>query len=233
MVVRSIASGSSGNCYVVSDKETTVLIEAGIAVSRIQAAMDYRLTEVDGCLVSHEHGDHIKAAKQLAAKSINVYATRGTFEAAGLSGHRYKAVKSLEAFKIKTMTITPFDVQHDAVEPVGFIIETSVNGDRLLYATDTHYFKYKIPAVDIVMIECNYDEERIRQNVLSGEIALPHSKRVYSSHMSLQTVLLMLDRIDTSKLREVWLLHLSDQNSNEEKMVKELRQKTGVKINVA
>ena len=68
----SFASGSSGNCYLVKSKESTILIDAGISTKRIHTAMDeigVSRDEIQGVFITHEHSDHIKALKVLTKQN--------------------------------------------------------------------------------------------------------------------------------------------------------------------
>lgn len=231
--VKSIASGSTGNAYTVSDGQQTALIEAGIPIKKIQEAVDYRLTQLAGCLVTHEHGDHIKAAKDLAKNAVNVYATAGTFTAKGLAGHRFKTIKAQQQFKLGNWDVMPFDVQHDSAEPVGFYIYSPRLKKYLLYATDTYYVRYRFNFVHTLMIECNYDDETIAKHVAGGSTHRAQAKRVYQSHMSLETLQRMLGTMNTKQLEEIWLLHLSDKNSNEKLMRETIQRQTGAIVRIA
>lgn len=232
MEIKVLASGSSGNAYRISDGETALLLDAGIPIRVIKEALNFQVRNLDGCLITHEHGDHIKAAADLAKAGINIYASRGTFETARLAGHRFKSVKAMEAIQINTFTVLPFDVQHDAQEPLGFLITSIATGDKLLYFTDTYYVKYKFDGLTHIMGECNYSSDIIRNNVESGRIPAKLAARVYKSHMSLDTFLAFLKANDMSRIRQIYLLHLSDNNSDEERFKHEIQLLTGAEVYV-
>ena len=65
MTFTSLASSSRGNAYVVSDGETTLLLECGLSFRELQKRLGYGVADITACLVSHEHQDHAKAAAQL------------------------------------------------------------------------------------------------------------------------------------------------------------------------
>lgn len=73
MTFASIASSSKGNAYVVSDGETTLLLECGLTFKELQKRLSYHLAGITACLVSHEHQDHAKAAAQLLKRGVPVY----------------------------------------------------------------------------------------------------------------------------------------------------------------
>ena len=65
MTFTSLASSSRGNAYVVSDGETTLLLECGLTFKELQKRLGYGVAGITACLVSHEHQDHAKAAAQM------------------------------------------------------------------------------------------------------------------------------------------------------------------------
>ena len=64
MEIKVLASGSSGNAYRISDGETALLLDAGIPIRVIKEALNFQVRNLDGCLITHEHGDHIKNLSQ-------------------------------------------------------------------------------------------------------------------------------------------------------------------------
>src|SRR5690554_5564699 len=168
MNIKVLASSSSGNCYRISDGYTTLLLECGISFKKIREGLGFRLSEIDGCLVTHEHKDHCKAAKDVIRAGIDVYMSAGTKEALGVDGHRIKAVKARQQFGIGTLTILPFETEHDAKEPLGYLIYSNKTGEKLLFATDTYYIRYKFQGLTHVMVECNYASDILYDNIEKG-----------------------------------------------------------------
>ena len=123
------ASGSRGNCYHITDGSTPLLLECGIKYKDIQKRLNFRASEIAACLVSHEHKDHSKAVPDMMRASVNCYMSQGTVEALGLSGHRLHIIKARQQFSIGTWTILPFETQHDAAEPLGFLLANQ-DGDK-------------------------------------------------------------------------------------------------------
>lgn len=232
MEILTIASGSSGNAYRVSDGKTQLLLDAGIPYKEIQKALDFRTRDLAGVLITHEHGDHVKAAKDLAKAGINIYASAGTIEAAGLEGHRIKPVRALREFTVGTFRILPFDVQHDAAEPLGFLLESTATKERLLYFTDTYYVKYRFPAIHYLMAECNYSRERLQDSVDAGYVPKELVPRLLKSHMSLEHFQDFLRANDTTQLRHVYLLHLSNNNADAQKFKETVQRMTGTEVTV-
>ena len=226
MEIMALASSSKGNCYLVSDGNTSLLLECGIRYSDIQKGLNFKVSQVDGCLISHEHGDHGKAVKEVMKAGINVYTSKGTAEALGVSGHRVKVIKARQSFSIGTWTILPFETEHDAAESLGFLL-VNKQGEKLLFATDTFYIKYKFNGLSHIMIECNYSMDILKENIEAGRVPAVMKKRLMRSHFSLENVKEFLKANDLSKVKEIWLLHLSDSNSDEQRFKQEIQQLTG------
>lgn len=232
MRVDILSSGSKGNAYAVSDGYTPLLLDAGIPFSRLQERLRFEVGRKCGVLLSHEHGDHSMAIKRLMEYGVDVYSGALTFEALGLKGHRAHVVKKLQAFTIGTFRIMPFDVEHDAAEPLGFLLESTKTGERLLYFTDTAYLRYKIDRLEYIMGECNYSMPIARGNALDGEVDVEVVKRLPKTHMSLETFMRFLQSVDKSRLKEVYLLHMSDHNGNESEFSEAVKKIVGDNVEI-
>lgn len=147
-----------------------------------------------------------------------------------MTGHRLHVLEPLKTVNIGGLEVLPFDVQHD-IPNLGYLI-TTYNGERLLYATDTYYIKYVFPKLTHVMLECNFDSETLRRNVDDGIVPKILAKRLHKSHMSLETVALTLKSWDLSKLRQVYLIHLSDGNSDSARIKSTIQALTGAEVYV-
>lgn len=232
MEIKVLASGSTGNAYIVSDGETRLLLDAGIPLKSIQAGCGFTASSLDGCLVSHAHQDHSKAVKDLAKMGIDIYTSKGTIDACGFSGHRIHPVESLKTYDIGSFKVLPFDVQHDAPEPFGYIVASVKTGEKLLFATDTYYLKYRFKGLTHIMLECNYDSESVQRSVDAGYIPIELASRLVKSHMSLDHFLDVLKANDLQKVRQIYLLHLSSNNSDEERFKKTVQKLTGAEVYV-
>ena len=226
MDIKVLASGSSGNCYYVSDGDSPVLIECGLPWKQIQQGIGFRTSELAGCLISHEHKDHCRAVQDIMKAGIDCYMSQGTAEALGISGHRLHIIKAKQQFRIGTWTILPFETQHDAAEPLGFLLANKT-GEKLLYATDTYYIRYRFQGLTHIAVECNYSLDILRANVEAGLVEPALKSRILKSHFSLENVKQFLRANDLSRVREIWLLHLSEQNSCEKRFKEEVQKITG------
>lgn len=230
MIIKPIASGSSGNCYYITDGKSALLLDAGIPLQQIQKGCGYKVSLVDGCLVTHAHGDHVKAAMALARMGVDVYTSQGTIEKAGLEGHRIHRVKAVEAVTIGGWEVLPFDVEHDVPEPLGFLMRSRNTGEKLLYFTDTYYLRYTFKGLTHIMMEANYDPDTMEANVMSGRIPVQRAKRTIGTHMSIDTALMTLKSFDLSRLQQVYLLHLSNDNSRADEFRRRVQAMTGKEV---
>lgn len=231
-----IASGSSGNCYKVSDGVTDILLDAGISAGKISRGVGFGLSKAEGCLVTHEHGDHCAAANVLGDKyGIPVYLSEGTIRGSqdkpwAVKTKMAQTIRAMKTFEVGSFTVLPFDVEHDAKEPLGFLMKSKATGEKLLYFTDTYYIKYKFSGVTHLMAECNYVASILNENIAAKTMPRVRAKRILNSHMSLEHLLDFLDALDRSKLQQIYLIHISKDNGYPEDMIYSVRAKTGVEV---
>lgn len=243
--ILSLSSGSSGNCYYVGCSEHGILIDAGIGVRTIKKYLrDYgvALETIMGVLVTHDHGDHIKSVSVLSEKMhIPVYTTesihkgidRSKFCKEKLNGSSRKIITKRDPFSIKDFQITAFEVPHDSIENVGYQIK--VNEQTIVIATDigritdeiTHY----AATANHLIFESNYDEFMLR----TGSYPDILKRRIISGngHLSNSIAGEFLAKIFHSKMDEIWLCHLSNDNNHPELAYKTVMGKlieNGIKV---
>jgi len=221
MNFKTIASGSKGNCYLLETEKGSLLIEAGIPIKKIKQALNYDFSNVKACLVSHEHMDHAKAVKDVAALGINVLSSEGTFKALDCVGHRFVPMIAKQPKIIGEFEVLAFDTEHDVAEPFGYLIKYGQN--KLLFATDTFYLKYKFAGLTHIVIECNYVASVVEDLVSKNHIDINRIKRTIKSHLSLENLIEFLKVNDLSKVEELHLIHLSDQTSDINIIRREIR----------
>lgn len=228
MDIKVIASGSSGNAYLIGDGKTRLLFDAGIPFKRIQIGCGFKTSSIDACLVTHRHGDHAAAIPKLLQRGITVYSNE---DVAGL----YPGVQSVEArreFRIGTLRILPFEAEHD-VPCYGYQVTSTETGEKLVYITDSAYVKYTFSGLTHIMIEANYDEDIMLGNVRDEKIPFSLAERVAGTHMSIDTLLSLLRANDMTNVRQIYLLHLSDMSSDAERFKKMVQQETGAEVYIA
>lgn len=202
------------------------MIECGIQFAKIRQAFNFKLSGVAGCLISHEHGDHSKSIKSILKAGIDCYLSMGTAEKLGVSGHRAHIIESKKIFKVGTFQIMPFDAQHDAAEPLGFLL-MSDTGEKLLFLTDSYYCKYRFNGINYFMIECNYSLEILEENIKSGVTPAVIRNRIVKSHFELERVKEFFQANNHPGIEEIHLIHLSGANADPELFKSEIQKITG------
>jgi len=228
MDLHVIASSSKGNCCAVTSGGNTLLLDCGVPWGAIKAALGYETRRVVGCLVTHEHSDHAKALRDVMGAGIDSYMTAGTAAAKGAAGHRLRVVKAENAYQTEHFSVFPFKVRHDAEEPVGFLVGCKETGARLLYAVDTCGIEQAFSGLHYILVECNHCDDIAEARASSGEITAAHYRRLVINHMSLRSLKRYLSVCDLSLARQIVLMHLSDNNSDENQMLHEIGELTRV-----
>ena len=86
---------------------------------------------------------------------------------------------------------------------------------------------------DVLMIECNYVKSTLDENVEQGKINTSLRNRIVKNHLSLETLVEALQAADLKRLKKIYLLHLSDSNSDEELIKRTIQEITGVEVVIA
>jgi phosphoribosyl 1,2-cyclic phosphodiesterase len=232
MELKIISSGSIGNCYILETETSALLIEAGVKFSEIQTALNFNLLKVDLCIISHEHKDHSKSINQVAKAGIPILASSGTFKAEKITSERQDyVIKHGQTIRVKEWKISAFKIDHDAAEPLGFIIEHPEAG-RVLFLTDTYILRFDLGAFDHVLIESNYCAEMVEEIAKKKGFDFVNNRRL-KSHMSIQTTSETLKRLDLKQCKNIVLIHLSDGLTNEIEFKKRIEAEHGKPITVA
>lgn len=223
MIFKPLLSSSHGNAYIISDDCTHILLECGASFKKMQNLCGFQLSAIDGCLVSHEHKDHSKCVDKIIKAGVPVYLSQGTAAALELPEEILDMAIEMEAgeqFTICTMDVLPFQTFHDAKEPLGFLVQSRVDGDLLAFATDTVNLPYNFPGVNILAVEANF-----QQSILDRCERMPEKTRhrIACSHMEIDMLCKCLKRMDLSWCREIVLLHLSDSTSHEGQFINKVK----------
>lgn len=233
MNLNIIGTGSKGNAYILSNGDEALLIECGVNISEIKKALDFDLSKVVGCIVTHEHQDHCKSVKDIIKIGIRVYSGLRTLLAMGIDcSHKAFIVIPKQSFSIGNFKVMAFDVKHDAAEPLGFLIEHPDCG-KVLFLTDTYYCEYTFKGLNNIIIEANYSKEIIDRKFGSDSGKEFLRNRILKSHFSLANCKDMLSANDLTKVNNIVLIHLSDSNSDEIQFQKEVAELTGKNVTVA
>jgi phosphoribosyl 1,2-cyclic phosphodiesterase len=229
MQITSLASSSRGNCYLIQDGISSLLLECGIQPKKIRQHI--KLSDLDGCLISHEHQDHSKYVNEII-EYAPIYASEGTLTEikwqTPIYPWRMFPMTAGDAYTIGSFLVVPFETQHDAKEPLGFLIYSTETEEKLLFATDTYYIKNRFKGLNYIMVECNYASDILKANIDSGKIPKAVAKRLFESHFELENVKKFLQAQDLTTVKAIYLLHMSDGNSDSARFKKEIQELTGV-----
>lgn len=232
MILRVLGSSSSGNGYLLQSEGTgeVLILEAGIRFDKVKQALGYDLSHVAGCLVTHEHGDHAKYAKEVGKAFVPLYMSLGTCKAMGMEDSPLvHTVTPLQPVSIGSFKAMPFPVQHDAAEPYGWLIRHDECGS-VLFATDTYYLRYTFPGLSNILIECNFRLDLLQDNMRAGRIDHKRYERTVKSHMSYETCRETLLANDLTAVNNIVLLHLSADNSDAAGFVAGIHADTGKNV---
>lgn len=213
MIFKCASSGSSGNCYSLTDDGKVLLLDAGVPLPEIKQLVNWKVGDIKGCFVTHEHNDHSKSANKLRNMGIPVF-------------EPYKGGK--QKFSRDGWKLYAFPVPHDGVECRATYIECP-GGHIMLYMTDCSYCKYKFTnqKINTLLIECNYiDMEEDNES---------KKNHVFRGHMSLKTCKAFIKVNQTDELKNVILCHLSAENADESEILRQVQEVVGdsVKVHIA
>nr|WP_278429817.1 MBL fold metallo-hydrolase [Brevibacillus laterosporus] len=221
MKVKILASGSKGNCIVLQYGEKCILIDAGVAKTKIEKALlEHGIypNAVQAIFITHAHGDHIKGLPFANKYHIPVFATSGEWRS--ISKVDVELQRSIEtvfgaysAIEIQGASICPFPTHHDAYEPVGFSITDGQT--KVSVCLDTGKVdKEMLEAMrdsDIYIIEANHDSDMVEVGQYPSKV----KERILSDngHLSNEQTAKVLQRLVQGNGEKIYLVHLSSKNN--------------------
>lgn len=235
MRAKCLGSSSSGNCYILTFENEirtqSIMVECGFSFKEIQQRMmmlNMGFNDIESCLITHGHKDHSKAMNEIITRCIPVFASK---EVIGNKG--YVLEIGTDACIARDIFVTPFGVEHDFPNSLGFIIHSKMSNETILFINDCKYVKADLSnfEFDYVFIECNYIDKIVRK--LYSDALKTEDKglknryfRLINSHMSLYGTLKTLRKLNLSKCKGIFLMHLSDGHANEYLMKKAVQNAT-------
>ena len=229
----SLGSGSAGNALLVESGATRLMVDCGFG-QRETARRLARLTrmpeDLDGILVTHEHGDHVGGVFPMARRhKLPVWLTYGTYAAceSAATGVDVRIIDSQESFTIDALEVQPYPVPHDAREPVQFVFSDGVKALGLL--TDageiTTHIREVLSGIDGLVLECNHDAAMLALSNYPASLQRRIAGRL--GHLENDAAASLVREIDTSKLQHVVAAHLSEQNNRPSLAVRALANALG------
>lgn len=216
MRVDILASGSGGNCIAVRYSQTTILVDAGIAKTKIEKRLldvGIRPDHIKAILITHAHADHTKGLPLADKYKIPVFAGREEWKS--IEGVEYRwNINVGNTFSIDDLTVTSFRTHHDAYDPVGYTI-TDIEGNKCSVCLDTgHVDENMIEAMNgsnIYIIEANHEERMVEASDYPDSV----KARIVSEvgHLSNKQTADTLYRLVQGKGEKIYLTHLSSKNN--------------------
>jgi phosphoribosyl 1,2-cyclic phosphodiesterase len=228
MKLHVLGSSSAGNGYILEAESSALLIEAGLPYREAMKALNFAASKVAGMIISHSHGDHGGRAKEYAKRGINIYSSLACLEETGVisaAPHRAKPIVPERKYTIGEFKVLPFELVHD-VKNYGYLIEHPEMG-LICFLTDTHYSPFVFDGLNNIIVECNYNDVILNERVESGSLHPSLAKRIQSSHMAQSTMLDFLRANDLSAVNNIVVIHLSQGNSNQYSIIRDIRSLTG------
>ena len=227
VLIKTLASGSSGNATYIRFGDRRILVDAGISKRKIDqglALVGEGVTDLDAVMLTHAHSDHIKGLARLLESDFRgeLVATRGTAREVGKKLEREVGFTAVEAGFLSSfgaVEVMPFRVAHDAAEPVGYRFD--YGGFSLGYATDMGRVNREVSEViegcRVLLVEANYDEEMLRW----GPYPKFLKRRIAGAggHLSNAQSRALVKAVKHKGLEQVVLIHLSEKNNQVEKAV--------------
>jgi phosphoribosyl 1,2-cyclic phosphodiesterase len=216
-----LGSGSEGNALVVQSGATCLLMDCGFSLSETRLRLErlqLQAEQLDGILVTHEHGDHIAGVAKLSRKfDIPVWMTHGTLRSQqdAFVGLPVTEINPHATFPIGDIEVQPYLVPHDAAEPVQYVFGHGAK--KLGVLTDAGHVTPHIEAVlsgcHALILECNHDAEMLQ----NGRYPYSLKQRVAGrfGHLNNQQAAEMLSRLDVGQLQHIVAAHLSRKNNLE------------------
>lgn len=226
MKLKCLATGSSGNCYLLqADNGETLILDCGIGIKEIKKGLNWDITGVVGAICTHSHQDHSLSVYPLRRMGIPVYAP--------YISQKPMAIGS-GAFRIQSFDLTTVDgrwthTNADGTECpcYGFLITHKEMG-RLLYITDTELIKWRFKGINHILLGVNYDKDLIDRGN-TGK-----ANHVFRGHLSIDTACDFVKANDSDSLQNVIMCHLSSENADKDSFIEKMKNAVnGANVDVA
>ena len=222
LTVTTLASGSGGNCLLVSGGSTHILIDAGISCLRITKSlsrMGLALHDLTAVLVTHDHSDHVCGLATLLKRcpDLQIFSSVGTAQRltnrAALPARCIHPIPAGSTFEVGGLRCRSFSTPHDAPDSVGYTVE--LDGCRMALATDlghvTDTVRHAVLGSQLVVVESNHDIARLQ----AGSYPYPLKQRILGDrgHLCNEAGAQLALEAVLAGARTVILAHLSQENN--------------------
>lgn len=225
MKLKCIATGSTGNCYLLtSNSGETLILDCGIPIKEIKKGLNWNVKDVVGAICTHSHQDHSLSVYPFRRMGIPVYAP--------YISQKPMAIGS-GAFRIQSFDLTTVDgrwthTNADGTECpcYGFLITHKEMG-KLLYITDTELIKWRFKDINHILLGVNYDKDLV-------DTDNPKANHVFRGHLSIDTACDFVKANDSDSLQNVIMCHLSSENADKDSFIEKMKNAVnGANVDVA
>lgn len=215
MILRTIATGSSGNSYVlISNTGEILLLDLGVSEKTIKKGIDWKISNVVGAVISHGHKDHSLSVEDFKSMGIPIFAP--------YLGDSCKSMNMGE-FTVKSFDLTTIDGNWTHTDsngepcPIyGFLITHTEMG-RMLYITDTELIKWKFRGINHILLGTNYDKDLVNVDNQSK------TNHVFRGHLSIDTACDFVKANNSNDLQNVIMCHLSSENADSGRFIEKMK----------
>lgn len=225
MKLKCIATGSTGNCYLLtSDSGETLILDCGIPIKEIKKGLDWNIKDVMGVLCTHKHLDHSKSLDNFKKMSIPVFAPyQRNYNKKNYGGF------TIYPFPLQTLdgNWTHTDANGEPCPIYGFLITHKEIG-KMLYITDTELIKWKFKGINHILLGTNYDKDLVNVDNQSK------ANHVFRGHLSIDTACDFVKANYSDSLQNVIMCHLSSENADSDSFVEKMEKVAyGANVDVA
>ena len=215
MILRTIATGSSGNSYVlISNTGEILLLDLGVSEKTIKKGIDWKISNVVGTVISHRHKDHSLSVEDFKSMGIPIFAP--------YLGDSRKSMNMGE-FTVRPFDLTTIDgswthtdANGEPCQIYGFLITHKEMG-RMLYITDCNLIKWKFKDINHILLGVNYDKDLVNVDNQSK------ANHVFRGHLSIDTACDFVKANYSDSLQNVIMCHLSAENADSDSFIEKMK----------
>jgi len=206
-------SGSDGNGYLLDCQGEILIIECGVPVMEVKKALNFDLSRLVGCYITHGHTDHAKYRRDYELLGVDMFTP-------------YDTETIRQNFKCGGFDLQAFRLPHGDIFSYGVLIR-HVSGDTTLFMTDFEYTEYLFKAckVNHYLIECNYQPQYV-------DIDAPNKEHKLRGHCSIDTCRKFLIANHNDYMKDVLLIHLGKDSTNPRECIDVIKRSLGEYVNV-
>lgn len=210
MKLKCLNSGSSGNCYVLEKDDEILILDVGCPLKEVKKALNFDLSKIAGCFISHEHLDHAKYRKDFEKLGIEIFAP---YDKDAIRDNRQYGNFNLQAFRLP----------HGETFSYGLLIRNK--DETALYMTDFEYCPYVFKAckVNYYLIECNYQLQYV-------DFDAPNKEHKLRGHCSLETLKKFLEANKNYDMENVILCHMGFGSTNPQECISDVENIVGCNV---